>query len=80
MVISETNFKNILIWDDLVLNSIYGKDISFNNFDDEKELRNIVQIMDWLQICLMHYLRLSKSYNNDLIRSLYSLLSHICMP
>ena len=48
MVISETNFKNILIWDDLVLNCIYGKEIFFNNFDDEKDLRKIVQIMDWL--------------------------------
>jgi hypothetical protein len=48
MVISQTNFSNILIWDDLVLNRIYGKDISFKHFNDEKGLRDVVQIMDWL--------------------------------
>jgi hypothetical protein len=48
MVISEKNFKNILIWDDLILNRIYGKDIFINDINGEKDLRNIIQIMDWL--------------------------------
>jgi len=48
MVISENDFKNILIWDDLVLSRLYGKDIPINNMDKDRDLREIVQIMDWL--------------------------------
>jgi len=71
MVISETSFKNILVWDDLKFKKIYGKDITINDVNSrDKKIRNIIQVMDWLPERILSIKRQLYSEELSLIRFL----------
>ena len=69
MVFNKTDFQRVLLWDDLVLNRLYGKELSLIEVEN-KNHRSIAQIMDWLPERLLSLSRFSKQKEIPIIRYL----------
>jgi len=49
MILNEEGFRNIPLWDDMVLNNLYGKDIQkLKVSNEDKVSTEIARVMDWL--------------------------------
>jgi len=70
MVISRSDFSNIMIWDDLVLTRIYGDEIPINDVSDHDRSRTILQVMDWLPERILSISRQANNNDIPLIRFL----------
>lgn len=70
MVFKETDFERVLIWDDLTVNRLYGNEIILEDIGDDRYIRNIAQIMDWLPERLLSLQRLLELKEIPIIRCL----------
>jgi hypothetical protein len=77
MIFSESCFTKITLLDDIVVQCLYGKELTFN-FLSKEELKNrkICQVIDWLPerlLALISYLKSDAVLVNRVVGYLYSL-------